>query len=95
MKEIQVNKCVIGETYYLHGGWYDYDFETFKHKPLINTPVVFQGKSNSESNINKHWMDRTGKFVFELPDGAVVKPYAKDTMLLEPIIDPPILRGKP
>jgi len=85
MKEIRVNKCVIGETYYLDGAWYDYNFETHKHKPLMNTPVVFRGKSNSESNISKTWFDRTGKFIFELPNGDLVKPYARDTMLLEPI----------
>jgi len=93
MKSIQVNKCVIGETYYLDGSWYNYDLVDFNdHKPLINTPVIFRGKTNNESNINKHWFDRTGKFVFEMESGELIKPYARDTMLLEPIHDPEILR---
>ena len=91
MKLINANKCTIGETYYLHGGWYDYDLVGFEHKPLINTPVVFRGKSNVESNNNKNWFDRRGKHVFELADGEIIKTYARDDMLLEPIINPEIL----
>ena len=92
MKTIRVNKCVIGETYFLDGQWYDYNFETFKHKPLINTPVKFMGKSNSHSNIGKSWFDSKGKHVFELENKKLIHTYATNTMLLEPIEDPEILR---
>jgi hypothetical protein len=92
MQTIKANKCVVGETYFLDGGWYDYNFENFKHQPLINTPVKFLGISNKTNNIGKHWLDRKGKHIFERLDGRVINTSSTDTMLLTPIIDPEILR---
>ncbi len=83
--EIVVNKCVIGDTYYLNGMWYDYNFVTFKHKPLINTPVKFIGK------LDKGFKHNKGRYVFEMLSGKVIHAYANDTMLLGPIINPEII----
>ena len=83
--EIIVNKCVIGDTYYLDGMWYDYNFTTLKHKPLINTPVKFIGK------LDKGFKYNTGRYTFEMLNGKVIYLYSKDTMLLEPIANPEIL----
>lgn len=92
METIKANRCVVGETYFLDGGWYDYNFENFKHQPLINTPVKFLGVSNKTNNIGKYWLDRNGKHSFERPDGKTIFTHGSDTMLLEPIEDPEILR---
>jgi len=91
METIKANRCVVGETYFLDGGWYDYNFQldlseppfvTSKNNiPMINTPVKFVGK-----------ISKTGKkFRFEY-NGKFVHSYANNTMLLEPINDPEILR---
>ena len=85
--EITVNKCVIGDTYYLDGMWYDYNFITFKHKPLINTPVKFIGK------LDKGFKHNKGRHAFEMLNGKVIYLYAKDTMLLEPTANPEILEA--
>jgi len=95
IKFIRNNKCVIGETYYLDGGWYDYNFQfdpsqapyvTSKdNAALINTPVKFVGKK-SKSNRGKHcfeFVNEPGRFIYD---------YATAQMLLEPIHDPEILR---
>ena len=83
--EIKINKCVIGETYYLDGGWYAYNFITYKHKPLINTPVKFIGK------LNKGFKNNKGRHIFEMSNGEIIETYARNTMLLEPIDNPEIL----
>lgn len=85
--EIKVNKCVIGETYYLDGGWYSHNYITCKHKPLINTPVKFIGK------FNKGFKNNTGKHIFQMPNGETIEAYATNTMLLEPIENPEILES--
>jgi len=94
-KFIQNNKCVIGEIYYLHGGWYDYNFQfdptqapfvTSKNNiAMINTPVRFVGKVNKRGR-GKH------RFEFVNEPGRFIHDYARERMLLEPIKDPEILR---
>jgi hypothetical protein len=91
---IKANKCVIGETYYLSGMWYELATST----PLINTPVKFIGKGTN-SNVGKFWASHRGKHHFEMLEdageiikaGEIVKAYAKSEFLLEPIDNPEIL----
>ena len=92
---IKANKCVVGETYYLSGMWY----EMATSAPLINTPVKFLGKGTN-SNVGKFWADHRGRHHFEvlvdtgerIKSGEVVKAYADTEFLLEPIENPEILR---
>lgn len=90
-KWIRNNKCVVGETYYLDGGWYDYNFSfnlseepyvTSKNNiPMINTPVKFVGKVSKSGP----------RFRFEY-DGKFLHDYATGTMNIEPIENPEILK---
>lgn len=96
-KFIPANKCVIGETYYLTGMWYDLTTST----PLINKAVKFLGKGTN-SNVGKFWADCKGKHHFELLEdssgisaaGDIIKAYAKTDFLIEPIYKPEILRNE-
>jgi hypothetical protein len=90
---IPANKCVIGETYYLSGMWYDITTST----PLINRKVKFIGKGTN-SNVGLCWSELGGKHHFELIEdvgncnsGDIIKAYAKTDFLIEPIDNPDIL----
>lgn len=82
---IQVNKCVVGDDYYLDGMWYNLEI------PMINTKVKFIGRDKTISNIGKSWDDQTGQFIFQADSGFKFNAYARNTMLLNPIDDPEIL----
>jgi hypothetical protein len=92
MRCLTANKCVIGETYYLTGLVYRYNFETGEHKPLINQPVKYLGRNTKVTNQHKNWFDMSGQYEFELNDGHMVRMYAKDDVFIEPIPNPEILQ---
>jgi len=93
---IRANKCIIDETYYLTGMWYDYNIRgigvapyitSSENKPLINTPVKFIGV-NHNAGVYKR-----GKHRFMMLDGTerLIHIYAYEDLFLEPIENPDIL----
>lgn len=91
---IRANKCVLGETYYLTGMWYDYNIKPISYipyitskgnKPLINTPVIFVGRDKNGSH---------GKHRFMFADGSerYIKMYASDDLFIKPMDNPDILK---
>ena len=87
---INANKCIQGETYFLTGIWYDYDFVNFKHKPLINTPVKFIGKNKSVKK-SRSWFGSNGQFVFKIDGGKIINVTGDSSFLLSKIDNPEIL----
>lgn len=92
MKYLTANKCIRGETYYLTGMVYRYNFETGNHQPLINQEVKYLGRNTKITNNGKNWFDMSGQYEFEMNDGHIVRMYAKDDVFIEPIPNPEILQ---
>jgi len=93
---IRANKCVLGETYYLTGMWYDYNIKPISYipyitskgnKPLINTPVIFVGRDKNGSH---------GKHRFMFTDGSeqYIKMYASDDLFIKPVDNPDVLKDE-
>ena len=103
IKFIKVNKCIVGEVYYLHGGWYDYDFKVgfITDGPSEPKTIPFPIGGNHKPMINSpvkfigkvNGSFRGGKHRFEFTDksGKFVHALAGDDMLIEPIENPDIL----
>jgi len=87
---IKANKCTPGVTYFLTGMWYDYNFETLKHKPLINAPVKFIGRDKSTKK-SRDWLNSNGQFIFQRECGKIINITADSDLLLTPIENPEIL----
>lgn len=79
--EITANKCVIGETYYATGEYWDYE----KDETLLNTPVVFMGKDSKPSYSGPSY-SREGQYVFKINEITEIRAISKTAFFIKPLV---------